>query len=561
LSTKTKDHRVEGRARVLQGTGFAELLGLAGVRIDLAERDDDGSWTVYVASAADRRVCCPGCGQQGRVKERVAHGFKHLVLAAVRVVWDKCRFWCPNEGCEQQSFAETGPVGAGARVGERARAVMGHLVGDWLVPVGRVAAGAGVSWHTVHDAFVKVADQAGIHITEAEAGGEAGGHTEDGGAATVDAQTGAAAQPGAQVGSTSDTKRRRHTGGLLPAVEVLGIDDHRRGRPLYHRDPASGKWVADADRWQSVFVDAGGGHGLLGQVEGRARADVTAWLAGQDPAWRAAVRYVTIDMSSVYKSAVTTSGLLPGARLVVDLFHVVQLANKTLAEVRRRVTYARYGRRGRASDPEYAIKNPLRRGKERLSERARHRLLCTLADLGEAGREIGAAWRQRTPPRPGQTLARPARAGADPRPGRRSPGGVFHLRRHHRRQRARGRDPGRDDLHLACRDRPRRAHRAHQRRLRRRQPTGQTRLQGSLRVHQRHQPATPLPLRSLPSDPPRVAAHSHSHSLTPGRHLITPSGKMRRAEMIRDSVACELPLASTSAMGRAWCSYARSKWA
>jgi transposase len=392
---------------MLQGTGLAELLGLAGVRVDLAEQDDDGSWTVYVASVPDRRVCCPACGQQaGRVKERVAHGFRHLVLAAVRVVWDKCRFWCPNQGCEQRAFAEVGPVGAGAGVGERARTVMGHLVGDWLVPVSRVAAGAEMSWHTVHDAFVTVATQAGVHVSDTTADAEAGDGAETGNetttgseageagaAAAVDVQTGAATQPGAPVDSTSDIRRRRHTHGLLPPVEVLGIDDHRRGRPLYHRDPATGKWVADADRWQTVFVDAGGAYGLLGQAEGRASADVTGWLAGQDPAWRAAVRYVTIDMSSVYKSAVATGGLLPGARLVVDLFHVVQLANKTVADVRRRVTYARYGRRGRASDPEYAIKNPLRRGKERLSDNARHKLLCTLSDLGEAGREIGAAWR------------------------------------------------------------------------------------------------------------------------------------------------------------------------
>ena len=86
--------------------------------------------------------------------------------------------------------------------------------------------------------------------------------------------------------------------GLLPPVEVLGIDDHRRGKPRYHRDPTSGAWVADADRWQSVFVDSAGGHGLLGQVEGRAKADVTGWLAATDPAW-AGVRYVTIDMSTV----------------------------------------------------------------------------------------------------------------------------------------------------------------------------------------------------------------------------------------------------------------------
>jgi len=93
------------------------------------------------------------------------------------------------------------------------------------------------------------------------------------------------------------------------------------------------------------------------------------------------------------KSAVLGSGLLPNARLVVDMFHVVQLANKTVGDVRRRVTYARRGRRGRAGDLEYTIKNLLRRGQERLSETARQKLLCALADLGDAGRQIGAAWR------------------------------------------------------------------------------------------------------------------------------------------------------------------------
>jgi hypothetical protein len=39
--------------------------------------------------------------------------------------------------------------------------------------------------------------------------------------------------------------------------------------------------VADADRWQSVFVDAAGGHGLPGQAEGRAGSDVIAWLAAR----------------------------------------------------------------------------------------------------------------------------------------------------------------------------------------------------------------------------------------------------------------------------------------
>ena len=77
----------------------------------------------------------------------------------------------------------------------------------------------------------------------------------------------------------------------------------------------------------------------------------------------------------------------------MDLFHVVQLANKMIGDVRRRVTFEHYGRRGRAGDLEYAIKNLLVRGKEKLSERARNKVLCALADLGEGGRQIGAAWR------------------------------------------------------------------------------------------------------------------------------------------------------------------------
>jgi transposase len=179
--------------------------------------------------------------------------------------------------------------------------------------------------------------------------------------------------------------------GPLPAVKVLGIDDHRRGKPLYHRDPDSGKWVEDADRWQCVFVDSEGGHGLLGQAEGRAAADAAAWLAARDRAWRDGVEHVTIDMSTVFKAAVREA--LPNAALAVDFFHVSQLANKAVGDVRRRVTYENHGRRGRAADPEYKIKNLLVRGAEKLSENARGRLLCTLSTLGDAGRQLTAVWK------------------------------------------------------------------------------------------------------------------------------------------------------------------------
>ena len=138
-------------------------------------------------------------------------------------------------------------------------------------------------------------------------------------------------------------------------------------------------------------VDSEGGHGLLGQAEGRAAADATAWLAARDQAWLDGITHVTIDMSTVFTSAVRQA--LPNAALAVDPFHVSQLANKAVGDVRRRVTDEAHGRRGRAADPEYTIRNLLLRGAEKLSEKARGKLLCTLSTLGDPGRQLTAVWK------------------------------------------------------------------------------------------------------------------------------------------------------------------------
>jgi transposase len=119
-------------------------------------------------------------------------------------------------------------------------------------------------------------------------------------------------------------------------VPVLGIDEIRRGRPRWVVDEDTGTWRTAVDRWHVGFVDLSGGQGLLGQVEGRTTAAVVDWLAARDPDWCAGVQYAAIDMSSVFKAAIRTA--LPQATLVVDHFHVVQLANQALTEVRRRVT-------------------------------------------------------------------------------------------------------------------------------------------------------------------------------------------------------------------------------
>ena len=120
----------------------------------------------------------------------------------------------------------------------------------------------------------------------------------------------------------------------LSLVAYLGIDEHRRGRPRWRIDEETGEYVLLADRWHTCFFDLSGDQGLLGQVEGRTADDAAYWLAQAAPAWRDAIQVVAIDMCSIYASAVRR--MLPGAQLVVDLFHVVQLAVKMTGDVRDR---------------------------------------------------------------------------------------------------------------------------------------------------------------------------------------------------------------------------------
>jgi transposase len=145
-----------------------------------------------------------------------------------------------------------------------------------------------------------------------------------------------------------------------------------------------------ADRWHTCFFDLSGGQGLPGQVEGRTADDAAYWLALASPAWRDAVRVVAIGMCAIYASAVRRR-MLPGAQLVVDLFHVVHLAVKMTGDVRRRVVRGKYGRRGRSGDPEYGIKNLLARNLEHLSPAQFAKVIDTL-DTDAAGQEIITAW-------------------------------------------------------------------------------------------------------------------------------------------------------------------------
>ncbi|MFE0645946.1 transposase [Streptomyces sp. NPDC058877] len=102
------------------------------------------------------------------------------------------------------------------------------------------------------------------------------------------------------------------------------------------------------------------------------------------------MRHVAIDMSATYRAAVRTG--LPHAIVVVDHFHVVQLANKMLSMVRRRTTAEIRGRRGRATDPEWKARRRLLRNREDLTHDQFATMWNTLLGEGKIGQTLLTAW-------------------------------------------------------------------------------------------------------------------------------------------------------------------------
>ena len=79
------------------------------------------------------------------------------------------------------------------------------------------------------------------------------------------------------------------------------------------------------------------------------------------------------------------------ARVVVDHFHAIRLANLVVDQVRRRTQQATLGHRGRKQDPLYRIRKLLLTAAEQLTQRGQVRLRAGLA-AGDPGGEVTAAW-------------------------------------------------------------------------------------------------------------------------------------------------------------------------
>jgi transposase len=141
-------------------------------------------------------------------------------------------------------------------------------------------------------------------------------------------------------------------------------------------------------RWVTGLVDLERGR-LLDLVADRTRAAVAGWLGARPHGWRARIGTVALDPWRGYASALVAP--LGHARVVVDHFHAIRLANLVVDQVRRRVQQATHGHRGRKCDPLYRIRKLLLTATEQLTERGRARLRAGLA-AGDPSGEVAAAW-------------------------------------------------------------------------------------------------------------------------------------------------------------------------
>jgi transposase len=139
-------------------------------------------------------------------------------------------------------------------------------------------------------------------------------------------------------------------------------------------------------RFATGFVDLDTGR-LVDLVEGRSKGLVTDWLSALEAEARAGIAEVALDPFAGYNAAVRDGC---EARITIDKFHAVRLANQVVTEVRCRRQQELTGHRGRKGDAFYGARRDLLRGREHLSPRALARIRVAFAVDDEL--EVECAW-------------------------------------------------------------------------------------------------------------------------------------------------------------------------
>ena len=130
-------------------------------------------------------------------------------------------------------------------------------------------------------------------------------------------------------------------------------------------------------------------HQIIDILPSRDFKDVAAWLKAQPASWKERICFGALDMSVTY--AAVYSVVLPKVAQVVDPFHAIQLANRCLDGVRRRVQTEQLGHRGRRDDPLLRARRVLLMAEEKLDQEATERRRCCWRSVIQAPR-----WRSPT---------------------------------------------------------------------------------------------------------------------------------------------------------------------
>ena len=314
------------------GTDYdSALLGLPGFRVTAVT--DDGFERLVGIETIRRAAGCPNCGVIAKTKDRLRVVIRDLPAfdRAVKLLWSKRRFFCPEPDCPQRTWSERSPDLPERRVlSARAARECTRLVGEEARSVASLARWLGVAWSTVMEA---VRDY-GTPLVE-------------------------------------DPCR-------VGEVCALGIDE-----TSFLRANAE-----HATSYVTGFVDLER-HVLIDMIQGNRAIDVSRWLSMRTEAFLAAVRTVACDLHEGYRSGLHPH--LDHATQVADPFHVIAAANRCLDAVRRRVQNELEGHRGRKDDPLYKIRRVLLTGAERLNARGVDRMALGLR-FGDPHDEVLGAW-------------------------------------------------------------------------------------------------------------------------------------------------------------------------
>ena len=280
-------------------------------------------------------VCCPNCRVRAHVKERPVVRYVDLPVfgTPMHLAWKKHRMRCVNAACPRKTWVlEDHRIAAkSCLLTTRCAKWATRQVGGGRTVL-EVANELNCDWHTVNVAVTTY----GKALLEA------------------------------------DRKR-------LNATTAIGLDETSFVKLSSHKNKDYATTVADVANNQIVEI-----------LPSRNYIDVAGWIDKQPESWKQRIRFGALDMSATYSAVYSV--MLPRAHQVIDPFHCIQLANRYLDGVRRRVQNQQLGHRGRKDDPLYRARRVLLMGEEKLDANGAARLQ-SLLELGDPDGEVAIAYR------------------------------------------------------------------------------------------------------------------------------------------------------------------------